>query len=145
VQSVTARLRYWTFNLAAIGALVGACSGRQVAAQNQNTPGVVAGYGEKSFAERYRLAIKLPMPETQFLAIVQKLGLYYQTCGERGSDLGVPPPRQKTSIDLSKAKKCYEIDGDRDVKKHTAEAWRAFTDSKDQVIYIENAFVYTGT
>lgn len=142
---MTERFRYWSFYIAAIGALVGACNGRQMAARNQNTARIVAGYGEKSFPERYGVAVRLPMPEMQFLALVRKLGLYYQFCGERGSDLGVPPPRQKTSLDLSQAKKCYEIDGDRDVKKHSGEAWRAFTDSKDQVIYIENAFVYTGT
>lgn len=124
---------------------MGSCSDRKVTVQNQDTPRIVAGYGEQSFTQRYKIGLKLPVPESQFLALVRKLGLYYQLCGERGKDVGIPSPRQKTSIDLSHAKKCYEIDGDRDIKKHTAESWRAFTDSQDQVIYIENAFVYTGT
>jgi hypothetical protein len=105
---------------------------------------IIAGYGEKSFPEKYHLRITLPMPEADFIALLDHLKLHYGVCGERGVGAGLPPPRQQSKVDLSKAQKCYEIDGDRDPVRHTGEAWRAFTDKDHRVIYIENVFAYTG-
>lgn len=105
---------------------------------------IVAGYGEKSFSERYHLNLALPLQEEEFLAILKRLKLHYQICGKRGTDVGLPPPRQQTTIDISRAETCYEIDGDRDPVRHTGEAWRAFTDQHHEIFYIENVFAYTG-
>lgn len=91
---------------------------------------IVAGYGEKSFPEKYYVKLTLPMPEADFLALLNRLKLHYGICGERGTGAGLPPPRQQTTVDLSHAEKCYEIDGDRDPVKRIGEAWRAFSNPK---------------
>ena len=84
------------------------------------------------------------MPEAEFLDLLKRLNLPYLDCGKRGRGAGLPPPRQQSAVDLSNAQSCYEIIGDRDSIHHTREAWRAFTDQNHRVIYIENAFSYTG-
>lgn len=101
---------------------------------------IVAGYGEKTFTEKYHLDITLPMPEAEFLVILDRLKLHYEVYGERGTDSKMPLPRHATEKDLSKAIKCYEIYGQVD---HD-EGYRAFVDGRHQVIYIESAFSYTG-
>lgn len=105
---------------------------------------VVAGYGERTFTERYHLSIRLPMPEVEFLSLLKSLGLTYSVCGKGGSEVGPPPPRHKTSIDLSKAETCYQIFGGIDQARHIGRYYRAFVDRNHHVIYIENAFSYTG-
>lgn len=84
------------------------------------------------------------MPETEFFVILKRLGLYYDVCGERGTNDPLPPLRQKSLIDISMLQKCYEVIGDRDRVRRIGEAWRAFTNKDHQVVYIENSFVYTG-
>ena len=105
---------------------------------------IVAGYGEKSFAQKSNLKIMLPMPETEFLALLDRLKLHYGVCGEHGTRNELPAPRQKSTVDFSKAIKCFEIDGDVDQAQHIGERYRAFSDSTHHVFYIENAFSYTG-
>ena len=105
---------------------------------------IVAGYGEKTFPQTYNIKLSLPVREDDFIALVKKLGLHYQLCGRRGSEAGLPPARQETSVDFSKAQTCYEIDGDRDPVRHVGKAWRAFINQDRQVFYIENVFAYTG-
>ena len=105
---------------------------------------MVAGQGEKTFAQKYGLNINLPLSEVQFLRLLHQLHLHYEMCGVRGVGAGLPPPRHETSIDLSGAQRCYEIDGDRDTSKGTAEAWRAFANQQHQIFYIETAYAYTG-
>lgn len=135
--------------LAIVGASfsVAACGRNELDSPTVTTDkqtGIVAGYGEQTFAERYRLSIRLPMPEAEFLALLQKLGLSYSICGERGSETGLPPLRQQTTIDLSKAQRCYQVYGDIDSNKHVGKIYRAFVGKDHQIIYIENAFSYTG-
>lgn len=123
--------------------LLGSCvqsNGVDIEAATVKQNNIVAGYGEKTFSERYNLNIALPMPEAKFLALLDRLKLHYEVYGERGTDSGLPSPRQSTKFDLSKAEKCYEIYGGVD----HGEGYRAFVDKDHQVIYIENAFSYTG-
>jgi len=103
---------------------------------------IVAGAGEKTFSDKYHLSITLPMSEKEFLALLGRLNLHYDSCGERGMAAGVPPARHATSIDLSEAQKCYEIAGER--TSSFDEWYRAFVNKDHNVIYIENAFAYTG-
>jgi len=106
---------------------------------------VAAGSGEQSFTERYRVDLKLPMPEERFLSMVRDLKLTYVPCGGRHSDGSIPEPRHLTTVDLSRAVRCYEIGGDVDGIRHIGKRYRAFVDSSNNVIYVENAFSYTGT
>lgn len=105
---------------------------------------IVAGYGEKTLVEEFNLPVILPMKGTAFLALVDGLKLHRESCGERGSEHELPPPRQVSGVDLSNAVKCIEIDGDVDAVRHIGKRYRAFLDANDNVIYIENAFSYTG-
>jgi len=133
---------------AAVGLFSASCeqsSGGDIGARTVKQTDIVAGYGEKTFPEKYHLKLSLPMPEAEFIALLEHLKLHYGVCGERGTDSALPPLRQQNTIDVSRFQKCYEIDGDRDTARRIGEAWRAFTDRNHQVIYIENVFAYTGT
>ena len=105
---------------------------------------IVAPPGEPSFPEKYHLKLTLPMPESDFIALLDRLKLYRQSCGERGTDDALPTLRQQSTIDVTRFQKCYDITGDRDFARRIGEGWRAFTDRNHRVIYIENAFSYTG-
>ncbi len=73
------------------------------------------------------------------------LTLTYVPCGGRESERSVPKPRHLTAVDLSQAVRCYEVGGDVDGIRYIDKRYRAFTDSSNNVIYVENAFSYTGT
>lgn len=105
---------------------------------------VVAGYGEKTFTERYHVDFTLPIPETQFLALLKQMGLRYESCGERGVGIGLPPPNHAPTVDLSRAQKCYKIYGGVDEVRHVGRRYQVFVDENNQVFYIENIFIYTG-
>lgn len=130
-----------------IGIFLAACdqsSGESAGVGRVKQTDIVAGHGEKSFPEKYHIKLTLPMPEAEFIALLNHLKLHYAVCGERGTDKALPPLRQQSAIDASRFQKCYEIDGDRDTVRRIGEAWRVFTDRNHQVIYIENVFAYTG-
>lgn len=130
-----------------VGLLSMACTanpGNQNGTQKMKRTDIVAGYGEVTFSQRYNVKLDLPIAEDSFIALLRRLGLHYQLCGRRGSGAGIPPARQQTTVDLSKAETCYEVDGDRDPVRHVGQAWRAFADRNHQIFYIENVFAYTG-
>jgi len=106
--------------------------------------GIVAGPGEKTFAERYHLQIKLPMPEASFLTLLKRLRLNYTVYGERGTTREISPPRLSKAVDLSKMQTLYQVYGGVDQVTHTGEMYWAYVDEKHRVVYIENAFAYTG-
>lgn len=108
-----------------------------------NQTAMVAGPGEMTLAKKYNLDITLPMPEHDFLQMLRHLNLPFRECRQQGTEVGLPPPRHPSSIDLSKARTCYDIDGDRDGKGR-AEAWRAFADNNNQIFYIESTYAYPG-
>lgn len=105
---------------------------------------IISGLGEPKLTEKYHLSLHLPMNETEFLAVLAEKNLHYSICGEKGSSIDLPPPRQVPTVDFTRARKCYEIDGDVDPVRHVGERYRAFVDDHHQVFYIENAFSYTG-
>lgn len=106
---------------------------------------VAAGSGEQSFTERYRVDLTLPISEERFLSMVQNLKLAYVPCGGQHSGGSIPEPRHLTTVDLSRTVRCYEVGGDVDEIRHIGRRYRAFVDSNNNVIYVENAFSYTGT
>ncbi len=140
----TVRYAKLLFLAAATALFLTSCDQSSGGAEAVKETDIVAGHGEPSFPEKYHLKLALPMPETEFLATLKRLKLYYDVCGERGTNDSLPPLRQKSTIDVSTLQKCYEIIGDRDRIRRIGEAWRAFTNKDHQVIYIENAFAYTG-
>ena len=92
--------------------------------------GIVAGTREKTFDENYKVKVRLPMPEKQFIALLKHLKLSYELFGE------VPTPLHSRSLDVSKVRRCYHVYGDARKK------YRAYVDRDNRVIYIENAFTY---
>jgi hypothetical protein len=139
---------FWLLPLLAASQLFVAACGR-VGAQAEGIgpmkqTDIVAGPGEASFPERYRVEVRLPMAEAEFVALLRRLNLHYQLCGERGTAIPPPPARQATTVDLTRVSKCYEIDGEVDPARHIGKRYRAFLDDSGRVIYLENAFSYTG-
>jgi hypothetical protein len=118
--------------------------GPDVEVNQMNQTDIVAGPGEQSITQKYGVDIRLPMPEADFLLLLNQLKLSYDLCGERGTRSAIPLPRWKTSIDLSSVNRCYNIVGHVDVVHHTGERYRAFVNGHQQVIYIENIYSYTG-
>lgn len=105
---------------------------------------IVAGPGERTFTEKYGLTIGLPMSEKSFLEILDRLQLRYETYGRPGSNEEIPPSHWSNELDLSKIQGCYQIYGDVDRVHRVGEIYRAYVDMDRRVVYIENAFSYTG-
>lgn len=105
---------------------------------------IAAGPGEKNFSQQYHLDISLPIPEGRFIALLKQLGLSYDKCGERGTNMEIPPPKWSNKIDLSMVQTCYQIYGATDKARRIGKIYRAYVDRDHRVIYIENAFAYTG-
>jgi hypothetical protein len=103
--------------------------------------GVVAGPGEKTFEENQSVSLHLPMPESEFLALLQRTNLRFERTGEQSGI--IPKPWHNDSLDLSRIEKAYQIYGKTDPKRHVAEGYRAYVDKSGEVIYLENMFIYT--
>ncbi len=105
---------------------------------------IATGPGEESFSQQYHLDISLPMPESRFIALLKQLGLGYDKCGGSGTNMEIPPPKWSNKIDLSSVQTCYQIYGTNDKTRRVGKIYRAYVDRDHRVIYIENAFAYTG-
>lgn len=106
---------------------------------------IVAGPGELSFDRRYRLNITLPIPEQHLITILNRLQLPYHTCGDISLDVPLPKPFHSSADSVAGAVKCYYIVGAVDSARRVGERYRAFVDGSGHVIYLENAFSYTGS
>jgi hypothetical protein len=84
------------------------------------------------------------MAEGDFLKVLSRLKLDYESCGSRDGSIALPVPRQPPRADLSAAYFCYEIIGGLDPKRHIGERYRAYVDKEHRVFYIENAYSYAG-
>jgi hypothetical protein len=107
-----------------------------------NQVNIVAGPGEKTFEENYGVRVVLPMPENQFLALLDRLKLRYEIMGDRSSKIEISAPQHSHAIDLSRIQRDYQIYGRVDRVHKVAEGYRAYVDKKEQVVYIENMFAY---
>jgi hypothetical protein len=105
---------------------------------------IVAGPHEKNFADEYHLKITLPIPEKEFVALVDRLHLLHGSCGERGTERQIPPPKWSDKINMSAVQSCIQIYGKKDVAHRIGKMYRAYINGEHMVIYIENAFAYTG-
>jgi hypothetical protein len=105
--------------------------------------GIVAGPGERTLEENDGLQISLPMPEKQFLALLDRLKLRYDIENERPGI--IPVPFHCHAIDLSRIQKAYRIYGKQfDSVRVLGEVYRAYVDKDGNVVCIENTFVYDG-
>jgi hypothetical protein len=105
--------------------------------------GVVAGPGEKTFEEKYGLKISLPMPENQFVALLDRLKLRYHIAGQRPGI--IPVPFHCRPVDLSRMQKAYQIYGKQfDSVRVLGEAYHAYVNEDGSVVCLENRFVYEG-
>jgi hypothetical protein len=105
--------------------------------------GIVAGSGEKTFKENYGLKISLPMPEKQFLVLLDRLKLRYDIAGQRPGI--IPVPLHCHAIDLSRIQKVYQIYGKQFDRVHVVgEVYQAYVSKDGNIVCIENMFVYEG-
>lgn len=107
------------------------------------SPNIVAGPGERSFTEKYDLDLHLPISEQKFLMLLTQLNLKYELYLEARLGMSVPQPRYDRRIDAKSFVRCYQIYGEVDRDKRTAEVYRAFVDVNSMVVYVENNFVYS--
>lgn len=130
----------------ALGALMASCqqTGGNSGASVAKGSNIVGGSGEKPFAEKYQLTVKLPMPESAFVETLKRLGLQYEIYAERGSVREIPSPSKATLVDLEKIQRVYQIYGEVDRVKRIGEMYWAFVDKNHRVVYVENRFSYTG-
>ena len=138
--------RLATFAVTGVGFVMFSCDG---APKNNDGPGsvqqrnIVAGPGEKTFDENYSLRVSLPMPEHEFLAMLQRLKLRYDVMSEPSGI--IPRPWHFQGMDLSKIQRTYQIYGNVNRRQRVAEIYRAYVDERGQVTYIENTFAYYDT
>lgn len=106
--------------------------------------GIVAGPGEKTFEEYYGVKVPLPMPEAEFLALLDRLKLPYELNGERGTQMIIPSPKHSKTVDASQMQKSYQIYGEIDPLHRSRAMFRAYVDEAGRVVYLENMFGYEG-
>jgi hypothetical protein len=104
---------------------------------------IIGGPGELTFAQRYDVKLRLPIPESDFLKILAKNKLRYSvvTVGDDGNPIPVP---RHSKIRLNNIVRYYQIYGDIDRLRRVGAMYRAYIDSDKTVVYIENVFSYTG-
>lgn len=105
---------------------------------------IVAGHGEPSFTETFGLKLTLPIGEDEFRALLVSNGIEFRLIDASNGKEVLPLPRHRQSFDPA-VKKMFEIYGGVDADKHIGKRFRAYIDSNGMVIYVENAFSYTGT
>lgn len=105
---------------------------------------IVAGPGEQSFSQKYDPELTLPLPEGEFIRLLNDNGLNYSIDGLSGTDKIIHPPRLSNNVDMNKIQKMYQIYGRIDRENRVGEIYRAYVDKNKRVIYIENSYTYTG-
>jgi hypothetical protein len=103
---------------------------------------IVAGPNERSFSERYRSTLKLPVAEASFLQLLDHLGLQYRLDRDRSAGAVIPTPRWNSSMDMSGIERMYVVEGSYDKATQTTERYRVYVSHDGEVLYIENNFAY---
>lgn len=105
---------------------------------------IVAGYGEPSFTENFGLELALPVDETEFRSLLEAKNIEFRLIDSVTKNEILPLPRHRQGVGHSEFKKMYEIYGGVDADTRVGKRFRAYVDSSGMVVYIENAFSYTG-
>lgn len=105
---------------------------------------IVAGHGEPSFTENFGLDISLPIHEDKFRSLLDTRHIGYRLIDSTDGKSILPAPRHRKLIGPENYKKMYEIYGEIDTEHRIGKRFRAYVNSTGMVIYIENAFSYTG-
>jgi|CXWL01.1.fsa_nt_gi hypothetical protein len=101
------------------------------------------GRGEPTLDQRYGLTITLPMPEAEFVELIERVPLPIHRAGERGLDYPVlRRPRHNRDLDMSTISHGYVIVGGYNSERQRTEHYEAYVDRNGQVVYIENGFAY---
>jgi hypothetical protein len=114
--------------------------GENQRALDRHDPNIVAGPGEKTFDQTYHVSLKLPIEEAKFLEVLKRLNLPYEVLGKKSGV--VPPPWHREHFDTSQIRTTYQIYGKNDHARRIAQVYRAYVNKADQVVYIENIFMY---
>ena len=151
-------MRFAKILLLVTGAVIGAgCSepsGNAVAEQEEDQAttsfiGVVAPEYERSFEEKYKVKLNLPMDEDDFIALIEGLGLRYRgkgpdsaTIKNREVGLRPDPPQHTQNYDMSNISHSYYIGTGFNRIKCRNENYLALVRNDRKVVYVENQFVY---
>ncbi len=107
--------------------------------------GIVAGYSESTFTEHFNVKLHLPVPEAEFRLLLEGNGIDFRVIDSSNKNEILPLPRHRKDVDSTAFQKMYEIYGGVDAHRRIGKKFRAYVDSNGMVVYIENAFSYTGT
>ncbi len=110
--------------------------------------GIIAGPSEPTFEEKHRIKLHLPLPEAEFLRILDTLKLKYRVFAERGTDVPIPSfwhaETLKYPPNPDNIQKVYQIIGEIDHAQQSREKYRAYVDRNGLVVYLENTYAYSG-
>ena len=98
-----------------------------------------------SFQQRYAPRVTLPISLKKFLANLERNSLKYEILTGQNARASFPLPKADASIDTKNLAGCVQVYGKFDKSNRSMEGYRAYFDYHENVVYIENAFVYTGT
>ena len=126
--------------------------GRPAENQRSVAPiGVFAPIGEPSFEERYGVKLDLPMPESEFLDLLEQLHLGYYASGPEHLSLRnkmegfiVPKiPAHTRNYDMSMISHSYSIYEDPESDDRRQVGYLALVRKDMMVVFVENFFQYT--
>jgi len=123
------------------------CSANDRMAEETSVNGdanIVAGHNEPSFTENFGLELALPIDESEFRALLESRKIQYRLIDASKENEVLPLPRHRKGIDPSVFRKMYEIYGGVDADSRIGKRFRAYIDANGKVVYVENAFSYTG-
>lgn len=123
------------------------CSANEDLSENAKmnpSANIVAGHGEPSFTENFGLKVDLPMDEAEFRFLLESGKIDFRLIDGSNPNEILPVPRHRQSNDVVKYRKMYEIYGGVGLDGRARKTFRAYVDANSMVVYIENAFSYTG-
>ena len=103
---------------------------------------IIAGASEARFDEQFGLDLRLPMPETELLAIAESLDLKIE---RRGPNETLPKPRHtryNPDLNMDQVSHAFWLYKDRQFTDGKIEAWAAFVNYKSYVVYIESRYTF---
>ncbi len=105
---------------------------------------IISGHNEPTFTENFGIDLNLPISEREFRSLLEVRGIQFRMIDASNKNEALPVPRHRHNMDSLELKKMYEIYGGVDSDRHIGRRFRAYVDTNGMVVYIENAFSYTG-
>lgn len=136
----------WLCSMTLVLLTAAACTAGDIAMEKTSVSekaDIVAGDAEPTFTEHFSVELHLPVPEAEFRSLLEANGIDFRIIDSNKNEV-LPLPRHRKDADSTAFQKMYEIYGGVDAHQRIGKRFRAYVDSSGVVVYIENAFSYTG-